>query len=219
MGSSPRLEEVMEHAINNRLDNFFTALPARVEYANPNAPLVNLRIIARNKVDDGSDNGVWYLPIVSEVPVLYPWGGIGGSNPSGITFPLKEGDYVLYIVCTYHDRTWYSRGSALLTEDPVMHNNLGSGFCVPGLSTNTDRGLPVDQNALVIHGDHIKIGGTTGTEPTIKADTFWSTPNTGLKALLTLMVTALEPGPAGPMHTALAALSALAFKTTKTEVK
>lgn len=183
MSSTPRLEEVIDHAIDHRLSNFYTALPAEITWVDPASNLVGIQILACNAIEGQDGKKFWILPKVDGVPLLLPWGHSKSGKKFGMTFPIAPGDQVMYVVATLSIAQYYSKGSAMLDEDPVLLNNLRSGFVVPGSHYAGSPPLPISDDALVLHGEKVKIGGPTGTEPTIKGTTF----KTDLNNLLDLI--------------------------------
>lgn len=114
------LEEVLNDAIDGRLDNIWTALPGTVLAWDPSGtasvqPFPSI-------TQDGES--VPLPPLVS-VPVAYP-AGAGGS----ITYPLKAGDKVLLIFSTLPLATWRETDD---TGNPVdtRRFDLSDAWCIP----------------------------------------------------------------------------------------
>lgn len=215
MSQSPRLEEVLEAAIGQRLDTFWTAIPAVVSSYDENSQTVTIRISIVSPQIDPKGNKIWFHPYIPNVPVLFP-GGSGTSEVSRITFPIKVGDTVLYIVSSLPTSKWQSTNAVTEVDSDdsnLTRNNIASGFAIPTLSVGTPV-TTAPTNAMVLHGP-VKVGGATGTEPTFMADTFLSRFNTFLFTLKT-EINLIAPGVGDTIYNSWVTTG---IKTTKTEVK
>lgn len=172
MSQTPRLEEVLEAGINDRMRNFYTALPGEIVNYSPVNQRADIRIKVMNAEEDSTGKKYWLLPIIRQVLVMFP----GGTAPNGdkyrLTYPVAVGDPVLYIVATLPLTEWMGRGYANLEIDPVAYNNLCHGFAIPGIHTSTGNPGEAPVDAMVLHGETVKVGGPTGTQPTFMATTF-----------------------------------------------
>lgn len=227
MSQSPTLNDVVDDAIDTRLDNFWTAVPASVLSFDSASRRASIRILLANAVEDGAGEKRWYHPMVYNVPVVFPWGtSTSDGKGYGITFPFGDGDTGLYVVSTLATHGWQSNGSNAgnLDEDRGSRNNIAHGFLIPTIHAGKDVPVPVEQNALVLHGDKVKIGGPTGTEPTLMADTFMKHFNNFLNTL-TAELNAFSGGSLGTTIAAafqtlgVSSTAPAGVKTSKTEVK
>lgn len=205
MGQTPRLDEVIENAINERLESFWTAIPARVKSYDASTQTATIRINMSNKVEDGSGTKRWYKPMVHNVPVLFPGStSVLASDGYSITYPIGKFSTGLYIVSTLPINRW--RSSSSVNDDIDMNlakgstNRVGDGFLIPAESRKPLPDVPSD--AMVLSGKSILIGGATGTSPV------------ATKATLDAFMEIIAPGgvaltdPAGAIAILYAALKA-----------
>lgn len=183
MSQTPRLEEVIHHAVNGRLEQFYTALPAEITHRDPANRFVNIRILVANPFDTPDGKPEWHLPEIHQAPLVMPWGKNKAGKAFGMSHPVAVGDQVLYIVSTLPIDQYMTRGSALLNEDRDLLNSLSHGFVIPGSFWLGDLPATIPDDALVIYGEKVKVGGPTGTQPTIMGTAF----STDLNDLLDLV--------------------------------
>jgi len=92
---TPSLETVIDVALTDLKTKFRVAMPARIETYDPIKQKANVQpLIQESFLDDEGNNVVESLPVISDVPVVFPRGG--GFY---LTFPLAAGDHVLLICC------------------------------------------------------------------------------------------------------------------------
>lgn len=228
MTQTPRLEQVINDTISDRMTKFWTAVPCRVERYYPQTQRADVRMVVMNPVEDSTGKKLWYFPIARYQAVLFPGGTTSDAKKYRITYPISEGDDALFVVSTFPLEVWNSAGFDESNTDPEMLNHLAWGFVLPGLHAGTTNYTTSPTDAMVLHGDKVKIGGPDGTEPTIKANTFLTSLG-GLDDFLTLLkafVVAAESlpslsGTATPLAAGIDTLKALlsASKTSNTEVK
>lgn len=177
MSQTPTLNDVIEAAVEDRLDNFWTGIPAEVLSFDSANRRATIRIMIANAVEDGSGTKFWYHPTIYSVPVVFPWGTSAEDGTGyGITFPFGPGDTGVYVVSTLPLHHWQSRGAGIklnLDEDKGSRNNVAHGFLIPSVHAVKDVPVAVDQTAIVLHGK-TKVGGPDGTEPTVMGNTFKS---------------------------------------------
>lgn len=218
MGQTPRLDEVIENAINERLESFWTAVPARVKSYDASTQTATIKINVSNKVVDGSGDKRWYKPIVHNVPVLFPGStSVLASGGYSITYPIGKFSTGLYIVSTLPITAW--RGSSNVNDDIDLSmakgstNRVASGFLIPAESRKPLPNVPND--AMVLSGQSILIGGHEGTQPTIMGTAYRSAEDTMLNALSAMSAAlgtfaALCVGPTAPQLSALTTATAAA---------
>jgi hypothetical protein len=165
MGQTPRLDEVIEEAINDRLENFWTAIPARVKKYDSATQTATIQIVISNKVEDGSGNLRWYKPTIHSVPVMFPGSsGAVHADDYSITFPIRSVSNGLYIVSTLPTDIWrYNGNDVNLKQSKGSTNRLSSGFLIPAQTRGLYREIPND--AMVLSGLSILLGSPTGTSP------------------------------------------------------
>lgn len=189
MSRTPKLEDVIEDAINSRLETFWTAIPARIKSYDFETQTASVTVVITNATEDGAGVKRWLHPTISNVPVMFPGSSYGNSTGFGMTFPLRTGGNGLYIVSTLPTGQWRSSSNETHNVDDAhgkgTTNHLESGFFIPAETRGAK--LESENNALIIQGDHIKIGGKDGTESTIMGDTFKSDLNSLLTSISTYL--------------------------------
>lgn len=157
MGQTPRLEEIIENAINERLESFWTAIPAKVKSYDHSTQRATINITIANAVKDGSDEKHWYHPTIQNVPVLFP-GSYSALDTYRITYPISSFSNGLYIVSTLPTEGWrLTDGNVELDIDRGATNHLSSGFLIPADTKHSISDAPVD--AMVLWGKKVKVGG------------------------------------------------------------
>lgn len=90
---TPSLPEVLRAAVQQGVENLFVALPGKVEKYDSIRQVANVKPLLKRPVifDDGTE-GVDTLPVLMDVPIVFPRGG-----GFFLTLPLVPGDNVLLI--------------------------------------------------------------------------------------------------------------------------
>lgn len=90
IGHTPGLPEVLRRAIDARLIDAHVGIPARVESYDSITRRVSAQpLIRRGFFDEDDVRQAERLPVVTEVPVMFP-----GSGKARIKFPITKGDIV-----------------------------------------------------------------------------------------------------------------------------
>lgn len=155
MSARPTLAEVQRRAIQSYLGDVFTAIVGRVETYDAARQTADLTPMVRRPLPT-EDEDVTYeeLPIIPNVPVLFPRGG-GFS----ITWPIVPGNFLQLIVESLSISQWRRSGEISDSGD-IRQNHLGSCVAIAGLGPNSD---PIDSsqagaNALILEGPEIRLG-------------------------------------------------------------
>lgn len=158
---TPALEEVIRLAMEHRIGDLHVAIPAKVvEYDNASQtasvqPLLQSSTLA----PDGKEIGPDTLPIVQQVPVVFP--RAGGFF---ISFPVQEGDHVLLVMCERSiDRFMYGDGDVTDPVDLRMHH-LADAVAYPGL-------YPLSRNIKDAGKTDMRIGKDGGIQLRMQNDT------------------------------------------------
>mgnify|MGYP001598570249 CR=1 FL=1 len=212
---APSLGAVIAAAIDARLVNVHTHLPARIESYDAAQQRCSVQVELRQGFfgETGERTGL-KLPVIPDVPVKFEGGGGFRS-----TYPLQRGDQVWLEISEASLALWKPRGGDVdPIDDRRMH--LSDAIAVTGLRDGTrplkncptDRmSLGHDEGATVeITQTAVRIGGNTGTEPTYKATSAQTALSTFLAALNTFAgtCTTAPPGTAAALATASTALLA-----------
>jgi hypothetical protein len=168
MNQIPTLTQVLNQAINNRLLDLHTALIARVESYDPAKHQVSVSPVLKRAIATLNGDVVEeQLPIISEVPVLFP--RAGGFF---ISFPIQVGDFVQLVFNESSIDTWVTETSSMIGSGERF--TLQGAVAIPGVypeakalvsahKTNFVAGKD-DGVQLHIDGDKIKLGSDKASE-------------------------------------------------------
>ncbi len=162
------LAETITAAVNKRLDSMHTALPGRIVRYDAALQQADVQpLVQVSYFDEAGDEIIESLPVVPNVPVLFP-----GAGSYRITFPVKagatDGDTCVLMVSEVSLDRWLSQGGN--DTDPLdpRRFHLSDGFAVLGLrdfahalaSAPADRMTVGADAGLQIHidGSAIRIG-------------------------------------------------------------
>lgn len=150
------LWELLTRAQESRTGDIFTGMPCMVkEYFPGKDPTADLIPLVRRMVptDDESFKAE-DLPVIPNVPILFPRGG-GGTY--AITWPLQAGDTVWILVSMLAFDQWRNSGEVSDPGDQRLHS-LGNCYAIPGPAPKSADLSQSTIAALVIEGPHIKLG-------------------------------------------------------------
>lgn len=122
--ATPTLEQVIKDAIEGRLVDVNTAMPARVKKVDIAKQIVDVEPCLMRKYSDGA---VVPLPVITNVPLVFQRTATGG-----LFFPIKAGDYVLLVFSQRSIDIWEEKGGIVDPKDPRKFN-LSDAIAVPGL--------------------------------------------------------------------------------------
>lgn len=128
MSHTPTLDECITAAIESRLKEVHTGMPAKVTRYDVTkqlcdaAPLIKTRFL-----DESGAAIVQELPVVTNIPVVFP-----GSGNFGLTFPVAVGDVVWLAFSESSLDKWKSQGGTVDPVDPRRHA-LADAVAVVGL--------------------------------------------------------------------------------------
>ncbi len=221
MSQTPRLEEVIEATVEERLESFFTAVPALVTDYNSETQTATVEIMVAKGVEDGKGVKHWHHATIYNVLVLFPGSVFAGIDHYRITFPIGRRSRGVYLVSTLDLNRWKSsKGNEPIDINSAKGttNHISQGWFIPADTLSAKPSTPsAPIDAMVLHGPKVKIGGPTGTEPTIMANT-WQTEFDAVMTEIATQITAAG-GAGATVTTKWTAFKTKAYKSTKTEVK
>jgi hypothetical protein len=214
---SPTWPEVLDRLREKIMQELHVALPAQVESYDPSTQLASVKPLIQDVFYDEDDSLTSIsLPVITNVPVLWPSGG-----GFGVTCPLAAGDTVTVL---FHDRSldaWLAQGSEQAPEDLRRHA-LKDAVAIPGCwpKPSAMPGVPSDGAqlgrmgglAVKVTTSHVQLGNSA-TDVAVLGNALHSYLGQ-LVTDLTVFATGLSPstltGQAAALVTALGtALSAL----------
>lgn len=125
---APSFAEVVTRAIDSRLIDLHTALPAKVTRYDASKQQCDAKPLIKSFYE--TEEGTWVsssLPVVTNVPVSFPGGG--GFR---LVFPLQPGDIVLLVFAEGSLDKWLAQGGEVDPIDPRRHA-LSDAIAIPGL--------------------------------------------------------------------------------------
>lgn len=187
---TPTPGEVIRNAIDARLVDVHTALPAKVISYDASTRSVSAQpLIKRVDRDEAGERIVRSLPVVSNVPVAFP----------GITLPLEKGDTVLLVFAETSLDKWLDRGGEV---DPIFDHRFDLSDAIAFPLVYSLRDAPAaDSSATVVEakGGELKLGGQAAVDKVATEAT--------LNAFMTALASAITAAPVAnkPALTALQA--------------
>lgn len=127
MSRSPTLPEVLRNAFSSQLEGIELSLPGRIERYDASTQQIDAQVLIKKAHEDEEGNQVVErVPVICNVPVLFPSGG--GFR---LTLPLAVGDPVTLIFSASSLDKWSAQGGEV---DPMNTNrfSLADCFAFPG---------------------------------------------------------------------------------------
>lgn len=151
---NPKLDDVIEGALEERLGELYVALPGVVQAYDSASQKASVAPSARvAHTDEDGRRVVEALPMVTGVPVVFPGGG--GFT---VTFPVLVGDTVLLIFSGASLDKWKAGAGGSGAVDPEYYSRhpIADAIAIPGLRNfrNVRASAPTD---------HVRIGTDAGS--------------------------------------------------------
>ena len=145
--ATPTLERVLEMAIEARLLDLHTALPATVVKFDKDKQTVDVKPSLKRKYQDATK--ATELPVINSVPIVYPRG-----STWRLVGPLAVGDSVLLVFSERSLDVWKKNGG---TVDPLSNrkHHLTDAFAIPG-------GYPSTKVLGTVDAAHLRLEHDTG---------------------------------------------------------
>ena len=163
MSRTPTQAEVILAAVRSGLAEVHTAIPAEVRRYDAAKRLCDAAPLIRSSyTDETGAIVVEALPVVPNVPIVFPGGG-GFS----LTFPIEVGDVVLLVFSEASLDKWLSQGGTVDPLDERRHA-LADAIAIPGLRPFAGKKAATPANAeapgLAREESGIGVFVTTGDE-------------------------------------------------------
>jgi hypothetical protein len=154
----------IKYGLDNLNNSIRVAIPCIVKTFNPSEGTVECQpAIKEPTLGDKGVTGFESLPLLVDVPVVYPHGG--GTT---ITWPLEPGDEVLVVFSDMCIDAWWQSGGIGVQPD-IRRHDLSDGMAFPGpFSQPKISGSPIKTDSLNINTNK-KIYITGGGEISIKS--------------------------------------------------
>lgn len=198
----PSLAMVLQTAIEQRLANVHTAIPAHVtKYNSDNTVDVQIDLLRKN-----NEGILVTVPVIPKVPILLARASAGSA---GIQLPIKSGDTGFLIFCERSLDNWLVNGG-VVNPDDFRKFDYSDGVFVPGLYPYNNE-PPVSSNYASFYNDKmvisldkdgkLSITGSTGELMTIISTVLQtligSTVITPPGATIIGAISSVPPSPAG----------------------
>lgn len=205
MGQTPDIADVIDDAIDLRLDDVYTSMPGIVASYDPATQSASVQpAVDHTYENERGERVTERLPIIKSVPIKFQ-----GSGPYRITFPIAAGDPVLLVFTSCPLGAWLAKGGIVRNRD-ARRFKLGDAIAIPGLHSFANVPTTAPTNAMVLHADAIRLGGPDADDPIARksdlaalASAIASSPDgvgfgTALKASLATYYGLTSPWPSCP---------------------
>ena len=152
----PSLKTAVEIAVYSILGGVHTALPGTIESYDYATCTASVKPSVQRRYSDGT---VVDLPIISQVPVVWP-----RSSAGSISFPLNRGDGVLLVFAEQSLDEWLSIGAGVAPDDD-RRNHISDAVAIPGMVSSNVQTF-IDNNndfQIVFKGQSIFIRQADGS--------------------------------------------------------
>ena len=155
------LSETIRNAINDRLKQVNTILPAIIESYDPEKKTASVTPAAQKKAPDGSIIEPQTLELV---PVVFP-----GSSVAQISFPLEKGDMVL-LACAQRSIDNLLESMTSYDPDDTRMHDINDAVILAGMFAQPvfSHGISIEPNAIKVKS-HSEENGTEAST-TFEAD-------------------------------------------------
>lgn len=155
---SPTLLGAIKQALERKVKTMFGPMPAAVTAYDATTQRVSVQpLIRRSDYGEGGIRTVEGLPIVQNVPVMFP-----GAGSNRLTFPIAIGDTMLLVFADSSLDKWLARGGEVDPEDD-RHFDITDAVAYPSIERDPPTSAPTD--AVVLHGAAIKLGSPAAVSP------------------------------------------------------
>ena len=149
---------------DDRMEKFMTSLPAYVVAYDPVRQSVEVQpYIAQPWREESGEIGTLELPMILDLPVLFPGGG-----KNRITWPIEKGDTVLLICLSQDDTKWKTQGRAVDTGKSFGRHHIQYAMALPSGHSLAGPARPktdAPTDAMVLHASKdVKLVSSTAAE-------------------------------------------------------
>ena len=154
------LTDALLNAIDYRLVDLHTALPAIVQKYYPDTQVADVQPAIKKKYNLGGEEQILDMPVITGVPVVFP-----SAKNSCLVFPIEQGDSVLLVFSERSMERWLSSGG--VTEGGINRKfDLTDAIAIVGLHSFNNPNV-VDANTLTLQHKQAKIKLTNSNKISI----------------------------------------------------
>lgn len=145
---TPTLAELLDIAIESKLRGLHVALPGRIDSYDLDNQRVDVQpLLQRTPVaSDGTELAVETLPILHDVPLVFPRGG-----GFFMSLPVVAGDLVLLVFVERSMDVWLDGQGDLTKPLDFRRHNLSDAVAIPGL-------YPLKRPLADAHAENLVVG-------------------------------------------------------------
>lgn len=160
---TPTHSTIIDQAVARRVSKIRVALPGRVEKYDAATQKANVQpLLLEEHKDDLGDRVTERLPVVTNVPVMFP-----GAGPWRLTFPIEVGDTVLLVFSSSSLDRWLARGGEVDPED-ARHHHISDAVAITGLFDFAHVPSSAPVTAMVLHAESLKLGADDANDPVVR---------------------------------------------------
>lgn len=149
---TPTLGDVIRHAISSQQAELHVSLPGAIEKYDREAQRADIQPLLRRPLvaADGTELAAETLPILHDVPIVFPRGG-QGSGAFFISWPLEPGDLVHLVFVERSMDVWLGSEGAITTPLDYRMHSLSDAVAYPGL-------YPAKRPLADAHAENLVVG-------------------------------------------------------------
>lgn len=163
---SPTLPEVLRIFGESLKRSIFTMLPGKVESYDASRKSVDVKPMVQNEfINERGETISESLPVISDVPIIYPEGQLADGTKTILNFPVAKGSYVMLLFSQRSlDKYIAGNGEEVSPTDLKTHH-ISDAVAIPGLAPYAERpSQSVSDNGLLFgldNGTQIFVGNNS----------------------------------------------------------
>lgn len=168
VSENPDMEEVLELAVSDFLEELHTCLPGRIHSYDAELQRAQVQPVTHDYYwdPDAEELVAEKYPVCVQVPIMWP----SSNGGSSITFPLEKGDPVLLVFSERSIAEYLVNGNLDNIPSSARAFDLSDAFAIPGgrsFNTSSEHAAPIpaeglEDDAVVLRGDGIALRAQSG---------------------------------------------------------
>ena len=141
-------ERALRMLVRSEVAKVWTAMPGIINSFDSDAITATVRPAIQGIIQQpGGKSVAVELPLLLDVPVVFPRGG-GGA----LTFPIAEGDECLVVFASRCIDAWWQSGGVQIPAEMRMHD-LSDGFALPGPFSQAQKISGISTNSVQLRSN------------------------------------------------------------------